>query len=153
MSPKEQQLWQLIDPVVRALGCEVWGIEDGVHGKSARLRIYIDRQPDGVTIDDCEQVSRQVSALLDVAELIDSKYQLEVSSPGLDRPLYTLEQYRRFIGSRVKIRLRASFDGRRNFDGQLTGIEEEDVVLMMADHEYLLPLLSIDKAHIVPDFG
>lgn len=91
--------------------------------KSARLRIYIDRWPGGVTIEDCERVSRQVGALLDVSEMIDGQYHLEISSPGLDRPLYTLEQYRRFIGSRVKIRLRTLFEGRRNFDGRLTGIE------------------------------
>ena len=123
MNPKTQQLWQLIEPAVQALGCELWGIEDGVHSKSARLRIYIDRQPGGVTIEDCERVSRQVGALLDVSEMIDGQYHLEISSPGLDRPLYTLEQYRRFIGSRVKIRLRTLFEGRRNFE---LGLVSED---------------------------
>lgn len=152
MNPKTQQLWQLIEPAVQALGCELWGIEDGVHSKSARLRIYIDRQPGGVTIEDCERVSRQVGALLDVSEMIDGQYHLEISSPGLDRPLYRLEQYHRFVGSRVKIRLRTLFEGRRNFDGRLTGIEGEDVVLMMGEHEYLLPLCAIEKAHIVPEF-
>lgn len=152
MNPRTQQLWQLIEPAVQALGCELWGIEDAVHSKSARLRVYIDRQLGGVTIDDCERVSRQVGALLDVSEMINGQYHLEISSPGLDRPLYTLAQYHRFIGSRVKIRLRTLFEGRRNFDGRLIGIEGEDVVLMVGEHEYLLPLSTIEKAHIVPEF-
>jgi ribosome maturation factor RimP len=113
------------------------------------VRIYID-SPDGITVDDCAKVSRQVSSVFDVEDPIMGEYTLEVSSPGMDRPLFKLEQYRQYIGEKVKIKLRIPFDGRRNFAGQMTGVEDEDIVVAVDDNEYLLPFDLIDKASIIP---
>ena len=91
------------------------------------LRVYIDSE-NGVGVDDCAKVSRQVSGVLDVEDPISGEYTLEVSSPGMDRPLFKLSQYQDYIGHVVQLRLRMPFDGRRKFKGVLNGIEDEDIV-------------------------
>ena len=151
MSSKLEQLQALLAPVVEALGYECWGVEFISQGRHSVLRVYIDR-PEGILIDDCEAVSRQVSGILDVEDPISGEYTLEVSSPGMDRPLFTLEQFAKHAGEQVKIRLRAPYEGRRNYQGILRGVEEQDVVVLVDDHEYLLPIDSIDKANIIPRF-
>ncbi|MBB4865141.1 ribosome maturation factor RimP [Pseudomonas nitritireducens] len=151
MSSKLEQLQALLAPVVEALGYECWGLEYISQGRHSLLRVYIDR-PEGILIDDCEIVSRQVSGILDVEDPITGEYTLEVSSPGMDRPLFTLEQFARYVGEQVKIKLRTPFERRRNFQGILRGVEEQDVVVLVDDHEYLLPVDSIDKANIIPRF-
>lgn len=148
---KEQQLLDLVAPTIVALGYEAWGVEYVTQGHRTTLRVFID-SPNGITVDDCATVSRQISAVLDVEDPIAGEYLLEVSSPGMDRPLFTLDQFRRFSGERVKIRLRSPFEGRRNFKGQLIGVEEDEVVLAMDEHEYLLPVELIDKAQVIPQF-
>jgi ribosome maturation factor RimP len=139
---------ELLEPAVTVFGLELWGLEFHVGGKRAQLRVYIDSE-NGVTVDDCAKVSRQISSVLDVEDPIKSEYVLEVSSPGIDRPLYTLEQYRSYIGSLIKLQLRFPFEGRRNFTGQLTGVEGDEVVIVVDNHEYLFPLASVDKAQVV----
>ncbi|ASL25545.1 ribosome maturation factor RimP [Azotobacter chroococcum] len=151
MSSKLEQLQALLAPVVEALGYECWGIEFLSQGRHSLLRVYIDHA-NGILIDDCEKVSRQISGVLDVEDPISNEYTLEVSSPGMDRPLFTLEQFARSAGEQVKIRLRSPFEGRRNFQGLLRGVEDQDVVVLVDDHEYLLPLDLIDKANIIPRF-
>ncbi|GAB3483859.1 ribosome maturation factor RimP [Azotobacter salinestris] len=151
MSSKLEQLQALLAPVVEALGYECWGIEFLSQGRHSLLRVYIDHA-NGILIDDCEKVSRQISGVLDVEDPISNEYTLEVSSPGMDRPLFTLEQFARCAGEQVKIRLRSPFEGRRNFQGLLRGIEDQDVVVLVDDHEYLLPIDLIDKANIIPRF-
>jgi len=151
VSSKLEQLQALLAPVVEALGYECWGLEFISQGRHSLLRVYIDR-PEGILIDDCEVVSRQVSGILDVEDPISGEYTLEVSSPGMDRPLFTLEQFARYVGEQVKIKLRTPFERRRNFQGILRGVEEQDVVVLVDDHEYLLPVDSIDKANIIPRF-
>lgn len=151
MAAIEQVLRRLATPAIEVLGFEFWGMEYQVGKRHALLRIFIDG-PEGVTVDDCALVSRQLSALLDVEDPIAGEYTLEVSSPGLDRPLYTLDQYRRYIGETVKLRLRSPYEGRRNFRGVLHGIEDDDIVLAVEDHEYLLPLDWVEKANLVPRF-
>ncbi|HEK3494126.1 TPA: ribosome maturation factor RimP [Pseudomonas aeruginosa] len=151
MSSKLEQLQALLAPVVEALGYECWGVEFISQGRHSVLRVYIDR-PEGILIDDCEAVSRQVSGILDVEDPISGEYTLEVSSPGMDRPLFTLEQFAKHAGEQVKIRLRSPYEGRRNYQGILRGAEEQDVVVLVDDHEYLLPIDSIDKANIIPRF-
>jgi len=151
VSSKLEQLQALLAPVVEALGYECWGLEFISQGRHSLLRVYIDR-PEGILIDDCEIVSRQVSGILDVEDPISGEYTLEVSSPGMDRPLFTLEQFARYVGEQVKIKLRTPFERRRNFQGILRGVEEQDVVVLVDDHEYLLPVDSIDKANIIPRF-
>lgn len=151
MSSKLEQLQALLAPVVEALGYECWGVEFISQGRHSVLRVYIDR-PEGILIDDCEAVSRQVSGILDVEDPISGEYTLEVSSPGMDRPLFTLEQFAKHAGEQVKIRLRSPYEGRRNYQGILRGVEEQNVVVLVDDHEYLLPIDSIDKANIIPRF-
>lgn len=152
MSSRLNQLQALLIPVVETLGYRLWGVELVSQGKHSVLRVYIDHA-DGIQVDDCEKVSRQVSALLDVEDPVSQSYTLEVSSPGLDRPLFTAEQFAAYLGSQVHIRLRAPFEGRRNFQGLLQGLEDGDVVVRVDDHEYLLPIDSIDKARLVPQFN
>lgn len=148
---KEQQLQVMLTPAVTALGYEFWGLEYLTHGRQAVLRVFIDSAK-GISADDCALVSRQLSAILDVEDPIAVEYTLEVSSPGMDRPLFTLAQFERYRGEQVRIRLRAPFEGRRNFAGRLVGIEAEDIVVVVEDHEYLLPIEMIDKAQLVPHF-
>lgn len=146
-------LMELIEPVVRSLGCQLWGLEYHSSGRHRGvLRLYIDKS-EGVDLSDCERVSRQVSSVLDVEDPIQGEYNLEVSSPGMDRPLYTLEQFAAYAGEEVKIRLHAPFEGRRQFKGRLNGVEEDEVKLVVEDQEYLLPIESIDKANVVPGFS
>lgn len=151
VSSKLEQLQALLAPVVEGLGYQCWGIEYVSQGKHSVLRIYIDKE-EGILVDDCEAVSRQASAILDVEDPISSEYTLEVSSPGMDRPLFTLEQFAAHAGEQVKIKLRTPFEGRRNFQGLLRGVEEQDVVVQVDQHEFLLPIDSIDKANIIPSF-
>lgn len=151
MSSKLEQLQALLAPIVEALGYQCWGVEFISQGRHSLLRVYIDN-PDGILIDDCEKVSRQISGVLDVEDPIAGEYTLEVSSPGMDRPLFTLEQFAAHVGAQVKIRLRSPYEGRRNFQGVLRGVEEQDVVVQVDNHEYLLPIDLIDKANVIPCF-
>ena len=151
VSSKLEQLQALLAPVVEALGYECWGLEYMSQGRHSLLRIYIDHV-NGVLVEDCEKVSRQISGVLDVEDPISNEYTLEVSSPGMDRPLFTLEQFAKHAGELVKIKLRSPYEGRRNFQGPLRGVEEQDVVVLVDDHEYLLPIDLIDKANIIPRF-
>ncbi|TBR42424.1 ribosome maturation factor RimP [Marinomonas agarivorans] len=153
MAGKDAVLIELIRPVVEGLGYHFWGMEYLSQGKDSVLRIFIENPSEnGTDVEDCAKVSRQVSSILDVEDPITGEYNLEVSSPGLDRPLFELDQYKEYIGALVSLRLRVPFDGRRKFKGQLTGVEGEDIVLRVDQEEYLLPIDLIDKANIVPEF-
>jgi len=149
VASKEQQLIDLLKPVVEALGFEFWGLEYIAQGKNSVLRVFID-SPNGIHVDDCAQVSRQISGVMDVEDPITSEYNLEVSSPGVDRPLFTLEHFSRYVGEFVDVKLRYAFEGRRKFKGKLVGIEDdEDIVVHVDDYEYLLPIDAIDKANLI----
>lgn len=145
------ELTALIEPVVAGLGLELWGVDMIVQGRNKTLCIYIERES-GVGVEDCEAVSRQISSLFDVEDPIAGEYTLEVSSPGLDRPLFKAEQYARFIGETVKIKLRQAFDGRRNYRGLLRAVENDEVFVEVDGEEYILPIETIEKANIVPRF-
>ena len=151
MSGKQRLLDEMIRPVVEGLGFEFWGMEFVSQGKHSVLRVFIDSE-NGIMLEDCEVVSRQVSGVMDVEDPIAGEYALEVSSPGMDRPLYTLDQFERYAGHKVSLKLRMPFDGRRKFEGVLKGIEGSDVVIVVEDSEYLFPVDSIDKANVVPQF-
>lgn len=149
MASKEQQLNDLLKPVVEALGFDLWGLEYISQGKNSVLRVYIDKE-EGISVDDCALVSRQISGVMDVEDPITSEYNLEVSSPGLDCPIFTIEQFKQFIGGLVEVKLRYAYEGRRKFKGQLVGVEnEEDIVVHVDSHEYLLPIDAIDKANLI----
>jgi len=148
---RRQYIHDLLKPAVEAMACELWGVEYYSKGTHATLRIYIDKA-DGVSVEDCERVSRQVSALMDVEDPIDSAYQLEVSSPGMDCVLFERAHFEKFIGQSIKVRLKLSFDGRRNYSGTLVGLEGDEVVVTVDNEEILFPLESIDRAQVVPTF-
>ena len=145
------QLTELIQPVVEGLGCELWGIERLTTGRFSTLKIYIDME-EGVDIEDCTRVSRQVSGLLDVEEPVSGEYTLEVSSPGMDRRLFRLGQFKAFVGSRVRIQLRRPYEGQRKYSGRLKGVEGDQVTLDLDDREILFPFETIEKANVVPEF-
>ena len=150
MTAAPDRLTALIEPAVEALGYELVGIEFVARGHHGLLRLYIDNE-DGITLDDCEKVSHQVSGVLDVEDPIPGQYSLEVSSPGLDRPLFKAAHYERFAGHEVKLQSNAPVDGRRRFKGILQGIRDNEVVIEVDGKEVRLPLESIEKARLVPD--
>ena len=146
-----ENLHRSIEASVQSLGYELVGIEYHPQGRRSLLRVYIDT-PDGVSVDDCERASRQISSVLDVNDPIRGQYVLEVSSPGLDRPLFTAEHYRRFLGSRVKLRVSPPIDGRRNFTGVLARMRDDVVVVVQDDEEIEIPFQQIERARLIPEF-
>ena len=152
MAVADSRIRQLLQPVVEALGCELWGVDSQTGAKTKLLRIYIDKDDDLVGIEDCERVSRQASSILDVEDAINGEYILEVSSPGMDRPLYEIGQYEKYVGEDISLRLRFPYEGRRNFKGRLTGVDGDEIILVVTDHEYLFPVEGIEKANVVPRF-
>ena len=149
--PRESaELRRLIEPAVAALGFELVGVEFK-SGRRGLLRVYIDSD-DGVTVDDCQDVSHQVSALLDVEDPIPGQYSLEVSSPGLDRPLFRAADFERFAGQEVRVRLVAPLQGRRKFRGVLVGMRDDRVVVQVEEQELVVSLDEIDEARLVPDY-
>ena len=146
------ELETLVAPAVAALGYELWGCEFASAGKNRRLlRVYIDRAQ-GVNVDDCAKISRQISAILDVEDPIAGAYLLEVSSPGLERPLFTLAQCRRYLGSKIRVRLRTAVEGQRNFTGTLQSVSEERVILQLdAESSLELDWRNVEKAHLVAE--
>lgn len=151
MATPHAELEFLIAQAVEACDCRLWGVEFLPQGKQSVLRVYIDTD-EGVDIGLCTQVSRQVSSILDVEDPVKGEYTLEVSSPGLDRPLFTLMHYRDSVGIMVSLRLVTAIDGRRNFTGLLSAVQGEEVVLQVDQDEYVLPYESIQKANVVPQF-
>jgi ribosome maturation factor RimP len=148
LSIKSKILEELARPVVEGLGYEFWGIEYISNGKLGTLRLYIDTEK-GVYITDCEKVSRQLSGVLDVEDPLSEEYTLEVSSPGLDRPFFYLDQYARFVNEEIQLKLRMPFEGRRKFKGILRGIENNEVIVQVENEEYLFPFESIEKANML----
>jgi ribosome maturation factor RimP len=146
-----QVLNELIQPLVEDLGYEFVGIEYNSNPKHAVIRIYID-QESGVDIKDCETVSRETAALLDVKDPIKSHYNLEVSSPGLDRPLFTPAHYSEFAGEEAQINLFAPQDGRRKFIGPIVSADENAVKMMQDGNEVSLNFDNIVKAKLIPDY-
>lgn len=138
-------------PTVHGLGYELLGIERGTAGGGSLVRLYIDRE-EGIGIEDCEIVSRQVSDLLDVEELIPGEYTLEVSSPGADRPLFTREQFKAHVGEAVKMRLRTLVDGRRRLAGILVKAEEESVTIQIGEESIDVPYNVVERARLDPQW-
>ncbi len=139
----------MLEPVVESLGFELVDVEFSGTGGHALLRLYIDSHG-GVTVDDCATVSHQVSAVLDVEDPVPGQYRLEVSSPGLDRPLVKRKDFQRFTGETIKVKMSRPNLGRRNFTGTLTRMEGESIVLESGAESFSLPLDDIEKARLVP---
>jgi ribosome maturation factor RimP len=149
VSTKAQQIQGMLEPTVEAMGFELWGVEYLSQGRHSLLRLYIESEQ-GITVDDCAAVSEQAGSVLDVEDPISGEYTLEVSSPGVDRLLFRLDQYPGYLGETLELRLRSPFEGRRRFRGTLRGIEEQDIVIQVDDHEYLLPYSAVEKARVQP---
>lgn len=145
-------LQALIEPAVTMLGYELLGCELVQQGRRSLLRVYLD-SPQGINIDDCERVSRQIAATMDVEDPIMGEYDLEVSSPGLERPLFKLEHYQRFIGAKVRIKLQIPQNGRRNYLGIIIAVEGETIIVEGDGQRWQLPFAIIEKAHLEPDFS
>jgi ribosome maturation factor RimP len=150
MATREETIRKLVEPVIAALGFQLWGIEYLGQGRHTLLRVYLDKEG-GINIDDCAEASRHISSILDVEDPISSEYTLEVSSPGLDRMLFTLDQMRQYVGAMVKLRLTENFEGRRNYSGVLTEVLNDEIVLVTGESRYVFPYESVEKASVVAD--
>ena len=151
MATKEQQIQALLEPTIEAMGFELWGVEYLSQGKYSVLRLFIDAE-EGITVDDCAAVSGQAGSLLDVEDPIKGQYALEVSSPGLDRPLFTPAHYEKYIGQQVKLRSKLPVNGQRNFAGEIHAVENEDIYISMENGEELkIACHEIDQANLVPE--
>ena len=136
---------------MNAVGMELWGVEFLSQGRHSILRVYIDSD-NGVTIDNCEAASHQVSGVLDVEDPISGEYNLEVSSPGMDRPLFTFDQFSRYVGELIKVRLQMAVDGMRNFTGKLVQAENDSLTFEVESQQLTVSINQIDKANLVPNF-
>jgi ribosome maturation factor RimP len=157
MTDKAQEIAALLVPTVQSLGLELLGAEYLPSPGGALLRLYIDVAADAgddrmVGIEDCEAVSREVSAQLDVADPISGHYTLEVSSPGVDRPLFTAAQFARFAGETAKLTLKLPQDGRRRLQGAILRVDGDSIVFGVDDGEIAVASDNIEKARLVPDW-
>jgi ribosome maturation factor RimP len=160
MRKEVEQLWQLAEPHIVGAGLELVELDFNREAEGWVLRVYIDRpwsegEPavsEGISFHECEQVSRDLSAALDVADAITHAYRLEVSSPGIERPLRRLRDFQRFAGQKIKIRTGDMVDGRRNFSGTIRGAQGDAAEVECDGRLYQIPVSAIARAHLVPDW-
>ena len=157
MTDKADEIAALLAPAVTSLGLELLGIEYLPAPGGATVRLYIDvpeaeSAERNVGIEDCEAVSREVSAQLDVEDPISGNYTLEVSSPGLDRPLFGAAQFARFVGQSAKVTLKLPQDGRRRLQGRIARVDGSTIVFAVDNVELEIDAANIDKAKLVPDW-
>lgn len=145
----QERLTNLIQPVVAGLGYELVGVE--FDARQRILRVFIDQEA-GITLDDCSKVSYQLSGALDVEDPIPGRYQLEISSPGMDRPLFELAHFERFKGEMARLQLARAIEGRRRFKARLLGVEDQDVLVQDGEATLRIPYEAIDKARLAPEF-
>ncbi len=144
-------LEKVVEPVIAGLGCEFVGLEYLAQGKHSTLRIYIDK-PNGINIDDCEKVSRRVGAALDVeSDLVRGAYSLEVSSPGIDRKLFSPEQFPRFVGKQVRVSVQVPMEGQRNFKGTLSSVTEKQISLEIDGTVVNVDFANIAQANVIDE--
>ncbi|MFT4046060.1 MAG: ribosome maturation factor RimP [Solimonas sp.] len=147
----QERLEQMLAPVLESLGYELVLLEYSPHPRNAMLRLYIDA-PAGIAIDDCERASKEVAGVLDVEDPIRSAYRLEVSSPGLDRPLVKPAHFERFTGEQARVQLLAPLNGRRRYIGFIRGIDGGTLRLECKEGLAEIPLSEIERARLVPDY-
>ena len=140
----------MLEPTVERLGYELADLEVRLGSKGGMVRVFIDK-PEGIDLEDCEKVSLAVSALLDVEDPVPGNYNLEVSSPGLDRKLTKVEHFQRFEGDTVNVKMRFPIEGRRRFRGTLVSSDDENIVVEVDGESHSLPLKTIDTARLVPE--
>ena len=145
------RLQTLLEPVINDLGYELIGVEYLSNPKNRVVRVYVDHESDGVGLEDCERVSREVSALMDVEEPVPGQYTLEVSSPGVERPLFTGAHFARFVGETAAVQLAVPLNNRRRFKGVILRADDASVVLSVDGEEVELAVADLAKAHLAPD--
>ena len=158
MTDKANEIATLLAPTVQSLGLELLGVEYLPTPGGALLRLYIDVPADAdraliAGIEDCEATSREVSAQLDVADPISGHYTLEVSSPGVDRPLFTAPQFARFMGETAKVTLKLPQDGRRRLQGAITAVDGDAITFDVDGNAFVVAIDNIEKARLVPDWA
>lgn len=151
MNPVARQVADAIGPAISSMGYELLGVEYGDQGRGLLLRIYIDHD-NGINLDDCSRVSHRVSAILDVEDIIAGQYDLEVSSPGMDRPLFNEEHFERYLAHKVKIVMAIPQMGRKRFTGVLKNISDGVVEIEVDNEIYDLPFAEIASARLVPEY-
>lgn len=151
MAKFEQKLTDMLRPAVEETGKELLGVEFISAGNNSILRLFIDHE-NGINVDDCAEVSRQVGAILDVEDPISSEYNLEVSSPGLDRPLFELAHFQEVVGETINVKLSMPLNGRRKFKGILSAIEKDTLIVEVDGVDYELVISNVDKANLVAQF-
>jgi ribosome maturation factor RimP len=151
-TPLREQLITLIEPLLGQLGYELVDLEYAPGRTHAVVRVFID-QPQGVGLDDCERVSHELSALLDVEDPVPTAYTLEVSSPGVDRVLRTRAHFQRFVGERVWVELRTARDGRRRYTGRLEALDEQGIELVVDGAMVRVPFGEIGRARLAPQWS
>lgn len=152
MARMEDRLYDMLEPAVAALDFTLWGVEFVRAGKHSTLRVYIDSD-NGVTVDDCADVSYQVSAILDVEDPIQSEYYLEVSSPGMERPFFKVEQYALYIGEIAAVELTMAQQGKRKFKGVIAAVDGDYIEFNIDGETFKIMYSAIKKAHLVPQFN
>ncbi len=148
----EDKLEELLAPTIETMGFELWGIEYLPAGRHTVLRVFIEQSEQGVTVDDCAMVSRQISALMDVEDPISSAYTLEVSSPGMDRLLLKPEHFKRYQGRNVQVRTSMSVLGRKRFKGPMCQVGDTAIEVEVDGERYEIEYAWIEKANVVADF-
>ena len=151
MKQAPEHLVNLIEPIVEGLGYECVGIEYNPHPRHGLLRIYIDSE-EGILVDDCTKVSHQISGVMDVEDPIQGNYQLEVSSPGADRPFFKVSQFERYIGNMVLVNLFKAIDGRRKITGLIKKVEDDIITLQDGEQVFEVPFTAMSKARLVPEY-
>ncbi len=151
MKQAPEHLVNLIEPIVEGLGYECVGIEYNSHPRHGLLRVYIDTS-EGVLLEDCTKVSHQISGMLDVEDPISDNYELEVSSPGADRPFFKLSQFEQFIGDTVTVNLFKPINKQRKITGSIESVEGDVILLLQADQFIEIPFQAMSKARLVPDY-
>ena len=151
MKQAPEHLVNLIEPIVEGLGYECVGIDYNPHPKHGLLRIYIDSES-GIQLEDCSKVSHQISGVLDVEDPIQGNYQLEISSPGADRPFFKVNQFEKFIGSMVLVNLFKAIGGRRKISGLIKKVEGDIITLQEGDQIHEVPFNAMSKARLVPEY-
>jgi ribosome maturation factor RimP len=148
-----ERIREIAGRVAASEGIELVDVELHGRGPGSVVRIYLDK-PGGITLEDCQMVSRQVGTILDVEDVIAARYTLEVSSPGLDRRLIKSDDFQRFAGQQIKLLLRDSAGNRRHLQGRLRGLEEGKVqVEADAAGMMSIPLEQVEKANLIPEIG
>ncbi|MBA2651789.1 MAG: ribosome maturation factor RimP [Tatlockia sp.] len=144
----QSEIEEILKPLINNLGYELWGCEYLSQGKHSLLRLYIDKE-DGIAVEDCERVSKQVSAFLDVEDPISGNYSLEISSPGIPRPLFYKEQYQRYLGQAIKIKLFKPLNGSRKLLGDIVNVSDEILTLKVGEEMLEVPFPHIVKANLI----